>query len=758
MSIQKWGRTVCATAVLALVALSGCREHMPHSGTWPATGDTIPTHPEPPEGGYYTNWDPFACTLELEPAEDVNPVKTQHVMIATVRDKDGKPLPNRRIEWIIAEGGIGNIVEVDESGWRASRGYKLTNSFAVSHTNNYAHVMTRGTEDTSDDISIGVGQTWCVITSPVEGDTHIIAYCPAIFDWEKHKAFAVKHWYDVDWEWPPPAVNMVGTPHQMVTRVFKHSDGSPLVGYKVTYKLVSGPAGNFGSGTSTMVETDSSGMATVTLNQDQPVEGMNDIEIDIARPENVPCCKPGAHIATGHTTKTWQAPQIKIAKTAPARALINEHFNYGITVSNPARMQADDVTVRDNLPNGIEYVSSNPPASVSGQTLSWSLGTLNGGMSAGISVTVKAGQPGTYHNCADVTAAHGLSDNACADTVVVAPALALDLHCEVEKILCEPLPYKVTVRNTGEGRATNVMVTAQLPEGLTAQDGRSTLTFSAGSLEPGQSKEASFSLKAAHTGSYPVRAVASADNNLSAQADCTTRVTKPELSVVKTGPAVRYQNRPMTYEITVTNTGDAPARDTVLVDPIPAGVQFSKANDGGNMSGGSVTWNLGTLAPGASKTVSADVIAQRMGNITNTATARAFCAEGSGSFTMEVKGKAGILLEVVDHADPIEVGNDENYTITVTNQGSLAGTNIVITCTLPSQQEFVRSSPAANVAGDKVTFPAITSLAPGARASVTVTVKGNQPGDVRFRVDMTSDQLEGEPVMETESTHIYGDN
>jgi len=99
------------------------------------------THAKPPEGGYYGNWDPFAVSLEVTPVEAVNPVRTQHVLVATVRDKDGEPLPNRRVEWILAEGSIGNIIEVDESGLRASRGYKVTEKYAVSHTNNDKHVL-----------------------------------------------------------------------------------------------------------------------------------------------------------------------------------------------------------------------------------------------------------------------------------------------------------------------------------------------------------------------------------------------------------------------------------------------------------------------------------------------------------------------------------------------------------------------------------------------------------------------------------------
>ncbi|MBE7504951.1 MAG: DUF11 domain-containing protein [Planctomycetia bacterium] len=756
-------RQLSTRALITLIALlglgsAGCRNSMPHSATWPATGDTIPTHPKPPEGGYYTDWDPFAGTIEIDPVEAVNPVKTQHVLIATVRDKDGKPLPNRRVEWIIAEGSVGSIIEIDESGFRASRGYKLTNTFAVSHTNNFKHVITRGTEDPDDDLVLDEGQTWCVISSPVEGDTHIIAYCPAIYDWTKHKVFAVKHWYDVGWEWPPAATNMVGTPHELVTRVFKHSDGSPLVGYKVVYKLASGPGGTFapGGSTSVSVQSDSAGLAKVTLNQDAPVEGVNDIQIDIIRPDDVQCCKPGGHIATGHTTKTWLAPQIDITKNAPPRAEVGEEFDYSIVVTNPAQMAASDVTVRDTLPNGISYVASRPAATVAGQALSWSIGDLAGGGSVPIAVKVTGQRSGTYHNCADVTASNGLSDNDCADTVIVEPKLALSMNCQVEMMLCDPLPYRVVVTNTGDGTARNVMVKVDLPDGLATGDGRGSLSFSAGNLSPGQSKEANFNLKASRQGGYALRAMASADGGLSADAGCDTRIVMPKLAVTKTGPQMRYLGRPASYQITVSNEGDAPAKDTVLVDTLPAGMEFVSASDGGHPGQGGIMWNLGTLSPGASKSVSVDMKAGRIGTISNTATARAFCTEASASYTMNVEGVPAILLEVVDVHDPIEVGANETYEITVVNQGSSEGTNIKIVATLPPEQEYVSADGPTNasVEGKTVTFAPLPRLNPKASAVYRLTVKGTAANDVRFKVMMTSDQAQ-EPVEETESTHIY---
>jgi uncharacterized repeat protein (TIGR01451 family) len=110
----------------------------------------------------------------------------------------------------------------------------------------------------------------------------------------------------------------------------------------------------------------------------------------------------------------------------------------------------------------------------------------------------------------------------------------------------------------------------------------------------------------------------------------------------------------------------------------------------------------------------------------------------------------------VDNPDPNEVGSELTYTITVLNQGSAVGTNIVVDCTLPPEEEYVSSTgpTKATVKGKRVTFARLSTLAPKAKAVFRVRVRGVAVGDVRFRVDLTSDQLK-RPVMETESTHIY---
>jgi uncharacterized repeat protein (TIGR01451 family) len=597
-----------------------------------------------------------------------------------------------------------------------------------------------------------------VITSPIEGDTYITAYAPGIYDWSKHKVFATKHWYDVTWEFPEPAINPIGTTHDFTTMVMKHSDGTPLEGYIVNYQILDGPPAVFASTGEDVasVKTDAQGLARVTLKQIQPVEGTNNIEIDIIRPEDVQCCVPAAHIATGQTSKTWIGPKIAIVKEAPPLKTVGEAFDYSIRVSNPSEVTAENVVVRDVLPAGIQYVSSSPRAQVQGQALTWSLGSLAGGGSEMITVTVEGTRTGTFENCAEVTAAGGLSARDCATTRIVAPALALEKECPAEVIICDLIPYRLVVRNTGDGPATNVKIVDRLPDGLLTDQGRDAVAFNAETLEPGQAREARFNVKASRTGTFVNRASATADGGLSAEAECRTIVRQPVLTVTKSGPEMRFIGRPADYEITVANTGDAAARETVLTDDIPAGVEFVQADQGGRRSNGQVVWNLGTLEPGASKRVNMRLTPTRDGVVRNTASARAVCAEASDSHSMTVKGIPAILLEVIDLEDPIEVGANEVYVITVTNQGSAVGTNIRVVATLTAEQEYVSSEGEVRASVDEkvVTFAPIPALAPKAKATLRLVVKATAPGDVRFKVSMTSDQFQT-PVTETESTNIY---
>lgn len=753
-------KSACFLTVLmvgAMFGAAGCRDNYPHSFAI-AGGKVERSHGKPMEGGYYTNWDPYAATIEITPMEDVNPVCTQHVFVVTVKDHEGEPLPTRRVEWMIPEGCVGTFVEVDESGAVPSRGHKIDNTFAVSHTNTYDHVITRGNDDPSDDVHLERGQTWAVITSPVEGTTHVIAYAPGIYDWKNHKVFAKKHWIDAIPTFPKPAINPIGTTHTFTTSVAKHSDNSPLAGFLVTYKILDGPKASFANGKQEQtVKTGANGQGSVVLKQAQAVEGVNNVQVSVKRPAMDG--KPEFALATALTSKTWIGPKINITKAGPATALQGETFVYKMIVTNPGKIDATNTTVVDTLPAGLAYVSSDPKANVSGQKLTWKLGNVPINKPVPLAVTVKGTKNGTFTNVAKVTADHGLADTAEATTLISSPALAVEkTGPELVECICRPIVYTVVVKNPGSAPAQNVVLVDKLPAGMTWQ-GKTEIRQNLGTIAPGASKIVKIPVKVTKAGTYTNPVVATADGGLEDTDKATTKVLLAKLAIDKKGPATRFVGRNVAYSVKVTNTGNGPAENTVLTDMLGKGVRLVKASDGGKLVGGKVIWDLGTLKAGASKTVNLEVKPLTKGKIINTAVASANCvADVQDEVVTIVKGIPALLLECIDGPDPVEVGTNTTYVITVKNQGSEDDTNIVIKCVIPKEQKFISATASVKetVKGSAVTFAPVKTIAPGAIATFKVVTQGVKGGDSRFKVTMTSDQLKT-PVEETESTRIYAD-
>ncbi|MCW5769273.1 MAG: DUF11 domain-containing protein [Phycisphaeraceae bacterium] len=497
-----------------------------------------------------------------------------------------------------------------------------------------------------------------------------------------------------------------------------------------------------GSTGSLWYERDDSGRAPAPMPVSEPVK------------TSAPA-KPSSANAVYYPTGHEHNAALLVERMYPSEVVAGQPFEYSIKVTNVSPTTLDNVVVDEVLPTGFTFTSSTPDgARRDGGVMSYNLGSFSPGQSKTITIKGNAGGAGTIESCARVY----YTLPVCQTINVVAPALQVTKTAPSEVLYCDTIPVKIVVTNTGTGVARSVVVKDELPAGLKTTDGKSVVELAAGDLGAGQSKEFAMTLKADKTGSYRNSASAASSNGLSAKSNETTTVVRqPVLEIAKKGPARLFAGRPVTFEITVSNKGDAAAASTVIEDPIPAGATFVSATDGGTLVGNTVQWNVGSLAAGASKTVSVTMNVPSIGTIRNVATAKATCANPvSAEAGTEFAGIPAILLEVVDNPDPVEVGGQTTYTIIATNQGSLAGTNIRIVSTLEDEMAFVSAGGATNatVSGKTVTFAPLASLAPGASATWTVVVRAVADGDVRFTTQMTSDQLT-RPVQENEATNFY---
>jgi len=444
---------------------------------------------------------------------------------------------------------------------------------------------------------------------------------------------------------------------------------------------------------------------------------------------------------------------VLLQRTTPTEVRRGEEFDYEIRLLNLTRSRLSDLVLTEEIPATFRVTSINPaPTQKSGDHPTWAFRELAGGATQTIRVRGATDQPTELTWCATVT----FNTVACAKTRIVEPKLALTKTQPATVMLCDDIPIRLVVTNTGDGVARRVIIDDRLPPGLATKEGRDSFALDAGDLASGQSRQFTVITRASKAGEYSNTARASESGGLQAESTASTRVIVPALAVDKRGPTMRYIGRPADFEITVRNTGDAPADDVILTDVLPTNCEFLAADHGGKLSNGRVIWSLGTLTAGATKSVRLSLNPTQIGTVTNSATVQAVCAEARAQASMDVRGIPAILLECEDNPDPVEIGTNTTYTIAVTNQGSATGTNINITCTVPRGESYLDAAgpTRATVEGTTIRFLALPTLAPKARATYKVTVKGVKTGDERFKVILTSDQTIA-PVEETESTHIY---
>jgi uncharacterized repeat protein (TIGR01451 family) len=222
-----------------------------------------------------------------------------------------------------------------------------------------------------------------------------------------------------------------------------------------------------------------------------------------------------------------------------------------------------------------------------------------------------------------------------------------------------------------------------------------------------------------------------------------------DLALTKQGPAAVQLYDAVTYRLTVTNRGPTPAAGVRLTDTLPEGLEPV-----GNK--GPLTWDIGTLSPGQERSVTYQVLAKKAGRWINRAVVTAAGGERREATATLLVRAAGLTADVEDQDDPVAVGAETKYTITVLNQSAAAATGVVVRATVPAEME-VRGAegPAAHrQEGRQVVFGPIT-LPPHDEKVYEVRVKALRPGDVRFRVELTADQLTAGPVRREESTTIY---
>lgn len=451
---------------------------------------------------------------------------------------------------------------------------------------------------------------------------------------------------------------------------------------------------------------------------------------------------------------------IWIEKTMPRQVRAGQPFDYQIKVCNLTEMNVSDVVVTEKVSDKFTINKSVPEAQSTGAgTVKWDIGSLGPKQCKLITVNGTMSVSGELPCCTNVTYST-VPPQLCVTPQAIAPAIQLAAQGPADSLLCSVIPVKLTVSSTGTGTARDVKVSVALPAGLVTEgDEKSAVAYAIGSLASGQSRVLNLKLQASKPGTYDIKAKATGEDGLAAEASPVTVVVKqPALQVSESGPSSVYIGRTGDFTISVQNAGNATADETVVESRVSSSMRVVAASEGGRASRNGAVWNLGALQPGQSRSLSMTAEGVSDGAVQSTVVAKAYCcSDATAQAASQVKGVAGILLEMVDVEDPISVGKSETFIISVTNQGSAPDNNVKVKAILESSMSLVSTSgvtKGASSDNQTVEFEALPSLAPKAKAVWKVVAKSSTAGQHIFTVKLTSDML-SRGVDKTESTTIY---
>ncbi len=226
--------------------------------------------------------------------------------------------------------------------------------------------------------------------------------------------------------------------------------------------------------------------------------------------------------------------------------------------------------------------------------------------------------------------------------------LALSLTGPATAVAGTSIIYNITLSNTGDLPASNVIVTDTLPVSTTIVDSSHTYTCDSSSntvtwqfpfLQGGTSESISLELQVdADAPSSITNQVtgtmteADPDSNNN-QAQHTTTISSPpagpDIAVSKTGPSSIPVGFPLEYDITIVNQGGQIATGVIATDTLPTNVTFISStheayNTTYNASTGEVSFAIGAMPPGETYhiTLHAELSdTAPLGNIINNVTA-----------------------------------------------------------------------------------------------------------------------------------------
>ena len=404
-------------------------------------------------------------------------------------------------------------------------------------------------------------------------------------------------------------------------------------------------------------------------------------------------------------------PEIIPNKTADIEnPNFGDNVTYTVTVTNDGNADAKAVVVRDVLGKDLKFVSATGTYTFdeATNTITWT-------------VDVDAGKTETFTVVATVINYGNVTNslvvgNKTFNKNVTVPEITPDKTVDNENPnFGDNLTYTVTVKNEGNGNATDVIIVDNLGKGLeyvsstgNYDNKTNTITWKV-DLASGETK--TFTVVAKIIGYTDVTNEVTVGNKTSA-----VTVNIPEIIPAKdvNNTTPNFGDK-VEYTITVNNNANKDAKQVVIVDTLGKGLKFINASHNGKYdeSTRTITWII-DLGAGESAVFSVNAAVEAYGNINNTVVV------GNKSATKNITVPEIIPGKSVDVENP-NFGDTVTYTVVVTNNGVVDAKQVVVKDILDKGLKFVKATGEYTFDEDSRTVTWIIDLAKGESQTFYVT-------------------------------------
>ena len=404
-------------------------------------------------------------------------------------------------------------------------------------------------------------------------------------------------------------------------------------------------------------------------------------------------------------------PEIIPNKTADIEnPNFGDNVTYTVTVTNDGNADAKAVVVRDVLGKDLKFVSATGTYTFdeATNTITWT-------------VDVDAGKTETFTVVATVINYGNVTNslvvgNKTFNKNVTVPEITPDKTVDNENPnFGDNLTYTVTVKNEGNGNATDVIIVDALGKGLEYvsstgnYDNKTNIITWKVDLASGETK--TFTVVAKIVGYTDVINEVTVGNKTAA-----VTVNIPEIIPAKdvNNTTPNFGDK-VEYTITVNNNANKDAKQVVIVDTLGKGLKFINASHNGKYdeSTRTITWII-DLGAGESAVFSVNAAVEAYGNINNTVVV------GNKSATKNITVPEIIPGKSVDVENP-NFGDTVTYTVVVTNNGVVDAKQVVVKDILDKGLKFVKATGEYTFDEDSRTVTWIIDLAKGESQTFYVT-------------------------------------